>query len=376
MTILGPATKVYANFPRYYHSVWSYKQEAPYRLRLNWSYVRGESGYIPGSPIPEANGIKAPGGFGFDIYLGSPVRSAALNRAYGSFRDQARAAISVAASVAERKQTIDMIAKRGMQILRFTRAMANFRWTEAGKVLGLNLETVRRRGKTRVYSFRDKAGDLREVKLKKGAKWLGNNYLEFHFGLEPLMKDIYEGLEILVTPVFQKRTIRSRATESYTPPSAAWQNYKVESRTTWKTGVAYVAEVVIDDPSAYTLNQLGVVNPASVAWEVIPFSFLADWVSSVGDVIGSLTDFLGMQIDNAAVTTRNEIKETEYYHYKTGGNNLIMPFRYVKWRSAKREIGLQGPVLAWKRIKLPSLTRAATAISLLTLALNPKQRNS
>lgn len=51
------------------------------------------------------------------------------------------------------------------------------------------------------------------------------------------------------------------------------------------------------DPNATTLrtlNQLGLVNPASLAWELIPWSFVVDWFIPIGPLLSVLTAPAGL----------------------------------------------------------------------------------
>lgn len=52
----------------------------------------------------------------------------------------------------------------------------------------------------------------------------------------------------------------------------------------------------ISDLSAYTAASFGLTNPASLAWELIPFSFVADWFVPVGDYLSTLDAGIGIEI--------------------------------------------------------------------------------
>ena len=83
--------------------------------------------------------------------------------------------------------------------------------------------------------------------------------------------------------------------------------------------------MVISSPNSLKANQLGLVNPASVAWELIPFSFLVDWFLPVGKFLESYTDTVGMQLDNIQRMERREANHI-YVSTYSGTNDKDQAF--------------------------------------------------
>jgi hypothetical protein len=52
----------------------------------------------------------------------------------------------------------------------------------------------------------------------------------------------------------------------------------------------------ITHPNIVLFEELGLVNLASVAWELTPASFIVDWVLNVGTILEQLTTFSGKRL--------------------------------------------------------------------------------
>lgn len=52
---------------------------------------------------------------------------------------------------------------------------------------------------------------------------------------------------------------------------------------------------VIRDASLKTLAQVGITNPAATVWELIPYSFVFDWIIPVGGYLESLDALIGVE---------------------------------------------------------------------------------
>jgi hypothetical protein len=107
-------------------------------------------------------------------------------------------------------------------------------------------------------------------------------------------------------------------------------------------------------------SQLGVVNPASIAWELIPFSFIVDWFLNVGDFLNQFSDFLGLRIEDDYTSHHYDLVR----HMQTIRSGKLHEDAYV-WKATKRVMGhLTGPSLSFS-LPNPGWRKAVTAISLL-----------
>lgn len=274
-----------------------------------------------------------------------------LSKAYGKFKDAVNEQSMWAVNLYEGKQAVAMVASRAGSLLRFGRNLARGNFVAASRELGL-------------------AAKPKGVSAKKS---FANNWLEYHFGWEPLVKDIGAGLSTICDP-YMPKSVSGGAQHSemwhYEDGDRSGTSYRV-----WPfhytTKVRMGAYVSVSNPNAFLLDQLGFTNPLAVAWELVPFSFVVDWFSNVGQVLSSYTDFMGVTLSRAYTTTTQEIKSNEKW---IGGASAIptwvrgVGFINCSYMSfyMKRELGISTPGLVLKPFHGFSVSRGATAIALLT----------
>lgn len=124
-------------------------------------------------------------------------------------------------------------------------------------------------------------------------KALGNAWLTNQYGIQPLLKTIYGLAEENIRVVINSTEHYSvRSTVKYTPTSllvpAYWGNIVVPV-TEADMKMSVTLGVNMRTPQAEeTLRRFTSLNPASIAWELTPYSFVADWFYNVGGYLRSL----------------------------------------------------------------------------------------
>jgi hypothetical protein len=269
------------------------------------------------------------------------VSDAAYNRAYASFRDDVYNAASLAVALAERKQAMSMIARRAVQLTSFVNDLRRLRFDKAATTLGLTSVP-------------------KGLQSRKGPKALANNYLEFHFGWSPLIADMYRASEILSDGIPKHLAVGRGASVRDQPEFLSGSRY---DKNRHESKARIQAEVRIDNPNLALATQMGVTNPAIVAWELVPFSFVVDWFVNVSDFLNSFTDFAGYTIVNPQRYTINKITSQQRY---------VPAYPYVGMQVtalsvfATRSTGsIPGPKLRVRDPWVLSPRRAAAAVSLL-----------
>lgn len=122
--------------------------------------------------------------------------------------------------------------------------------------------------------------------FKPSAERASSHWLELQYGWLPLLKDVEEGAHSLAHALsvpFAQTYRMSRRREvsndagnklSYFNPIVAMQK---------RTHVRALKVIVTERPSV--IAQLGLLNPELVAWELLPFSFVADWFIPIGSYL-------------------------------------------------------------------------------------------
>jgi len=141
------------------------------------------------------------------------------------------------------------------------------------------------------------------LKQSVGDRKIAEKYLEFVYGWQPTMADIYSGAKILAEGIAGEGytyTVEGRARASF---KQEYPNYDLHSYL-WEcvggTRVSYT--VKITDGGVYAAEGLGLINPVEVAWELVPFSFVVDWFVPVGSVLSTLTATSGLELASGYIT--------------------------------------------------------------------------
>jgi hypothetical protein len=201
--------------------------------------------------------------------------------------------------------------------------------------------------------------------LKKKAHAFADNFLELHFGWSPLIGDIYSAAGVLQGPI-PLGTVEASATVRDTYDSDSTLGF---SRTTiWREDVVRCKISVhasVSNPNLWLANRLGLINPATVLWDAIPFSFVAGWLWNIEQMLTQYSEFAGLTLSNASTSER--LWSMAGYHNRTLPGVLPASGLRVVSRgvSSQRWLGLPGVTLRAKPLKLPSPSRALTAVSLL-----------
>lgn len=216
----------------------------------------------------------------------------ANNSAYDRFVEAAQSSAMTYVNWRERHQAVDSVVRRSSQLMLFTRAIIRRSPRQAALALGVDPAKVPRG----VYR-----------RTKGVSKALGSTWLEWHFGWDPLIKDIQTSVKVLTSPPSSKRikvtskVISTQSQKSGGAPPPVWGSYIAEL-IRGKVTTRCQAEVAVTDPNLYMANQLGLTNPLAIAWEIMPYSFVIDWFANVGSYLNSYTDFMGLKVYNGTTT--------------------------------------------------------------------------
>lgn len=280
-----------------------------------------------------------------EIFSGEGIRHQAIadRKAYDRFKDLAYDSADAGLLAAERKEALGLIVQRASQLYKGFRAL--------------------RKGEFKKF--------LRELKVRplnkdKRTKWTRPRdataiWLEYWFGWSPLINDIGNVVEVLQgeIPDIELRAGglskgKFKLHEYYGPSFYRFVDLDVVARTT------YWGRVRVTNPNLALANRLGFVNPATIVWELVPFSFLVDWFIPVGDFLSQSTDWVGMELVDKRVSRKRVIGGTEAIclfdtPQQTLSNSGVFN-RSTSW-------DVPGVVITPPNGL--SLTRGATAISLL-----------
>lgn len=256
------------------------------------SSVRYQSGRIEWrSPIGVVRQSVLGGGCGLSVSLPSDPNSLNLSssdsEALGKFVSKvvsARAALQGGVFIGELGQTLRMIRNPAQGLRRLVTD-----WQTEARLI--------RQG--------HRVGSLAS-RMRRVAQNLGDAWLEHAFGWKPLLNDIDGGCKALAEsyvgrPLSTRRITASAETKSsVTDTSAIYGGglafWRVRERLTGTTMVIYRGALRIEarDPKTMDPALFG-FSPEQflpTAWELVPYSFLIDYFTNIGDIINGWSSLL------------------------------------------------------------------------------------
>lgn len=113
--------------------------------------------------------------------------------------------------------------------------------------------------------------------------------LAFNFGFTPLANDVVAACKLLEEglksdPVIVVHSSASEGFYGAKATSSGTASFEVSGDIRCHGKLTYS----IDDMTWYTLEQLGLTNPAAVVWELVPLSFVVDWFLPIGNFIRNI----------------------------------------------------------------------------------------
>lgn len=227
---------------------------------------------------------------------------------------------------------------------------------------------------------------LRKKQFKRAWREIGGNprslpksWLEYQYGWSPLLQDIKGATDAL-----QLRqdlndwvvTVKGNATEKWKSEeflqNGEWPSVR---RISAMRGYFVRLDYTPGNGFLATLSGLGLTNPALLAWELLPYSFVIDWLLPIGDWLSCLDAALGFDFRSGSITSR---RECNTYVKALTGTAPVNPYKIVHadYECHRREFDLlrtpysSSPLPSYPGFKDPfSLTHVANGFSLLSQAL-------
>lgn len=265
-----------ANSRSYYRRQvgWNGNKVDVYEYQGDRAFSRGH--YLVNGNVSAMDAANAPSLSDFRSYSGIPPWARlGYNKAYARLREKVvKAEASLGAFFAELGEAAGMILNRINSLIKAYRLLRKGKVRKAFAALNLSIPQV--------------SSDRRVA--KDAAGW----WLELWFGWLPSIGDIYNAAKVMCSEPGignQRGTATSRR-------HSVVVNVPGKTRNTSTSSIRHIvgAHFQVQNPNKLLLNQLGLANPVAVAWELIPFSFMLDWVFKIGDFINSYTDWFGLLI--------------------------------------------------------------------------------
>lgn len=348
----GPSPVYYRGAATSYSRNWS----AATLIRGNhktpnpWSYnytvlqtLKGLYVEMTGTKIVRTIEGQLPGAGTFcPVLVLTPEYNQCLNDAISKLTEKVRGSLDLATSLAESGQSAKMLNLVG----RLTSGMADMKRSWKREILD-QLKTFEKRRQAGAAlrrwqkgvkarnpgSYRPQRPSPSQVGSLIGgtSKSLANGWCEYTYGWNPLLSDIHGIAQNIVGFVHNKCAVKAKATRSLdrkftTSGSFVGWNGNVPGNL---VGVISVEFGILLNPGFdNNLGRWSSMNPLSVAYELMPYSFVIDWVFDLGSYMRNLETSLlygtSFKSGYQSTLTRYESTSAVRNQYTNGGNRYTL----------------------------------------------------
>lgn len=239
-------------------------------------------------------------------------------------------------SAAEMHKTVAHVAKTATRLYNAYKALRHGDFGGFTTSLGITTTSYQKRRfnkrmdrsksldkKTPIFQERNLLTESHQTRAREFA---AETWLEFSYGWKPLLKDVYDHAKALAELQIERQNVirfvkgRHKTTiHKIVYDAGSLETYvrDIQDDRRCEIGVSFK----LQGGELNTFSQLGIDNPMEVAWEIVPFSFVADWFLPVGEYLRSLTATNGLIFSSGYKSVRNV--KTMTSGFQGNGNTVI-----------------------------------------------------
>jgi hypothetical protein len=181
-------------------------------------------------------------------------------------------------------------------------------------------------------------------------------FLEYQFGWVPCLQDIVSTAQVLCQSD-PSGWYSGRTNSTLGLPDGTMTSTRKETGRVARLRRCLNVKVEVSNPNLWLVSQLGLVNPATIAWDLVPWSFLVNQFVNVNQLLSYISDDFGLFIGNVSDTKTTQLFDNVWM---SNGYPTSHPF-YAQGSSSAMQMykartllgGLPRPHL---QVKMPELT--------------------
>lgn len=157
---------------------------------------------------------------------------------------------------------------------------------------------------------------------------LARLYIEYVYGLKPLMQDVYSAYQMMQdaatkTPLLKASAKAARQGSLPRSFASGTRGDVTKDGFTANITVGTTIWARLDEKwsGLVALNQLGLMNPAALIWELVPWSFVVDWVLPIGPVLNAFSARAGLKFVDGSLSMRQSESHVATYSIDCGVAN-------------------------------------------------------
>ncbi len=186
--------------------------------------------------------------------------------------------------------------------------------------------------------------------------------MEGEFGWLPLLGDIHAiASTICGDNAIPRQWVKSSSRFTRMETVVTDGNPKITSTFSGTGRLTISAGVDISNPNLWLLNRMGLINPATVAWDLVPWSFVVNMFVNVNQVLSSFSDTVGLSLNNCSTTRSYRVLMEQVTYTKLSPQEAYYNHSNVLGKGRSRVAGdLPRPSL---QFKLPNVNFELMAIA-------------
>lgn len=305
------------------------------------------------------------------------AQNLALNRLQAKAFDEEA---SLGVMLGETREAHKMMSNRLVQLYRGLNSLKRLRFYDAAKAFGLVRHKPppkkrRKLGKTGKLYWRKHPvrkewypSPSRDAKGEAKIKTFSSLVLEWNFGWSPLIKDIQAARAVIERAPYIDRKIRGSG-KDVRKTGVIWY-YGDSTQNRYEshelvTRVAVGGSYRVSNPNYDLASRLGLANLALVTLELVPFSFLANYMLNLEEWTGNLSD--GYRASMVDTWTTAKCSSVRTHTVRRLSDNGLSSSYVSEGLTSYRTAGLPAVTLQVRQRFIPSLTRAVNISSLLVV---------
>lgn len=222
---------------------------------------------------------------------------------------------------------------------------------EGSASLGITIAQWRQSAEQMRGYYRDLAGRQETMARMFTRGWkpkvIADRWLEFIFGLVPLYSDIHATAETVINTFVDPIYIRAAGS------GTTFQNLPgpYARLTVMKYRHTRAGKVSVSNPNLWLQERAGLLNPAAVVWDAIPWTFAVNMFVNINQLVQQITDFAGLSFSDYTETITMEYKQVAVYPMTAGSFAGKYQYRSIEpWPIPPRDLQFRLPEAKWQTV--------------------------
>lgn len=277
--------------------------------------------------------------------------------------------VNLLQAVGERKQTARLLVDTTERLAKAIKGLKTGDYNGFAQALGV---APRKRARSRYNKAwhnyessrsRARTAQQRREAFKRYQKAVAQGWLEGVYGWQPLISDMYGAIDavkrkahdIVYRRAVAKGVLKKEKTSKKSYPTGNSNPYLEWNETdTYEYTQKYIVYFYVNEPALHETGQLGLINPFATAWELVPWSFVVDWLLPIGNWIQSWGSTIGLAFSHGSQVTCNRHTSRRWAESSRNTNRKDVNSHWSYWQGSRQGFDLnRGALTSWPEVRFP-----------------------